>query len=86
MAKLKRRGKLYHKQTIKVTLIRTGLVISSYEAMIACVASGTDIALVPRSMLETVRESDTLAVYSPTEEPVRVQTYLVWRQGEISAD
>jgi DNA-binding transcriptional LysR family regulator len=60
------------------------LEASSYHAIIACVASGTGIALIPRSVLETVRASDNVAVYPLTEEPVRVQTYLVWRQGEAS--
>ena len=60
------------------------LELGSYHAIIACVASGTGIALVPRSVLETVRASDHIAVYPLAEEPVRVQTYLVWRHGETS--
>jgi DNA-binding transcriptional LysR family regulator len=61
------------------------LEVSSYHAIIACVASGTGIALVPRSVLEAVRASDNIAAYPPTQGPVRVQTYLVWRQGGTSA-
>jgi DNA-binding transcriptional LysR family regulator len=60
------------------------LELSSYHAIVACVAAGTGIALVPRSVLETVRASDSIAVYPLTEEHVCVQTYLVWRQGETS--
>jgi DNA-binding transcriptional LysR family regulator len=60
------------------------LELSSYHAMIACVASGTGIALVPRSVLETVRMHDSVAVYPLPEEYSRLQTYLVWRQGEVS--
>jgi len=60
------------------------LELSSYHAMVACVASGTGIALVPRSVLETVRASDSIAVYPLPEEHVRLPTYLVWRQGETS--
>jgi DNA-binding transcriptional LysR family regulator len=60
------------------------LELGSYHAIIACVASGTGIALVPRSVLETVRANDHIAVYPLAEEPVRVQTYLVWRHGETS--
>jgi len=60
------------------------LELSSYHAIVACVASGTGIALVPRSVLETVRASDSIAVYPLPEEHVRLQTYLVWRQGETS--
>ena len=60
------------------------LELSSYHAMVACVASGTGIALVPRSVLETVRVRDCIAVYALPEEYSRLQTYLVWRQGEVS--
>ena len=60
------------------------LELSSYHAMVACVASGTGIALVPRSVLETVRVRDSIAVYSLPEEHARMTTYLVWRHGEIS--
>jgi len=52
--------------------------------MVACVASGTGIALVPRSVLETMRMHDSVAVYPLPEEHGRLQTYLVWRQGEVS--
>jgi len=60
------------------------LELSSYHAIVACVASGTGIALVPRSVLETMRASDSIAVYPLTAEPVCEQTHLVWRQGETS--
>jgi DNA-binding transcriptional LysR family regulator len=60
------------------------LELSSYHAIIACVASGTGIALVPCSVLETVRASDHIAVYPLSEASVRLQTYLVWRHGETS--
>jgi DNA-binding transcriptional LysR family regulator len=60
------------------------LELHSYHAIVACVASGTGIALVPRAVLETVRASDNIAVYPLAEEPVRLPTRLVWRQGETS--
>jgi DNA-binding transcriptional LysR family regulator len=60
------------------------LELSSYHAMVACVAAGTGIAIVPRSVLETVRMHDSIAVYPMPEEQGRLQTYLVWRQGETS--
>jgi DNA-binding transcriptional LysR family regulator len=60
------------------------LELSSYHAMVACVASGTGIALVPRSVLETVRGSDSIAVHPLPAEQARITTYLVWRQGELS--
>ena len=60
------------------------LELSSYHAIVACVASGTGIALVPRSVLETVRVRDSIAVYPLPEEHTRMTTYLVWRHGELS--
>ncbi len=60
------------------------LELISYHAMVACVASGTGVALVPRSVLETVHMRDSVAVYPLPEEYGRLQTYLVWRQGEVS--
>jgi DNA-binding transcriptional LysR family regulator len=60
------------------------LELSSYHAIVACVASGTGIALVPRSVLETVRTHDSIAVYPLPEEYAHLTTYLVWRPGEHS--
>ena len=60
------------------------LELSLYHAIVACVASGTGIALVPRSVRETVHVRDSVAVYALPEEYSRLQTYLVWRQGEVS--
>jgi DNA-binding transcriptional LysR family regulator len=60
------------------------LELSSYHAMIACVASGTGIALVPRSVLETVRVSESIAAYPLPETYAQSTTSLVWRQGEMS--
>jgi DNA-binding transcriptional LysR family regulator len=60
------------------------LDLSSYHAMVACVASGTGVALVPRSVLETMHVRDSIAMYALPEEYGRLQTYLVWRQGEVS--
>jgi DNA-binding transcriptional LysR family regulator len=56
---------------------------SSVHAIIACVASRTGIALVLPTVLETMRVSDDIAVYTLAEEPGRMQTYLVWRHGEL---
>ena len=60
------------------------LELSSYHAIVACVASGTGIAIVPRSVLQTVRVSDSVAVYPVPEGQVHLKPYLVWRQGETS--
>ncbi|HWP86861.1 MAG TPA: LysR substrate-binding domain-containing protein, partial [Burkholderiales bacterium] len=39
------------------------LELSSYHAIVACAASGTGIAFIPRSVLDTVRGADNLGVY-----------------------
>lgn len=59
------------------------LDLSSYHAIVACVASGTGIALAPRSVLATIRASESVAVY-PMAKKGRVTTFLVWRKGEVS--
>jgi DNA-binding transcriptional LysR family regulator len=60
------------------------LELSSYHAIVACVASGTGIALVPGSVLETVRVRDSITAYLLPEEHARMTTFLIWRHGELS--
>lgn len=59
------------------------LDLSSYHAIIACVASGSGIAIAPRSVVETVRGGDAVSVY-PIAKKDPVTTFLVWRKGEES--
>ena len=57
------------------------LELSSYHAIVACVASGTGIAIIPESVLETVQ----CALVKRHELPkvlANVVTPLVWRTGE----
>lgn len=59
------------------------LEFASYPAIIACVAAGTGCAIAPRSVLESLRASDDVAVHPL---PARVRdnrTHLVWN-GEAS--
>lgn len=59
------------------------LEFASYQAMIACVAAGTGFAVVPRSLLATLRASQDVRQH---ELPLRIQrnrTHLVWN-GEAS--
>jgi DNA-binding transcriptional LysR family regulator len=54
------------------------LEFASYQAMVACVAAGTGFALVPRSLLATLRAASEVAQH---ELPARVRrsgTHLVW--------
>lgn len=60
------------------------LELSSYHAIVACVASGTGIAIVPRSVLDTIRGAGDVAVHSPGARIGRVATSLVWRKDESS--
>jgi DNA-binding transcriptional LysR family regulator len=60
------------------------LELSSYHAIVACVASGTGVALVPCSVLETVRGADELVVCRLGPRDGRVTTCLAWRRNESS--
>jgi DNA-binding transcriptional LysR family regulator len=54
------------------------LEFASYQAMIACVAAGTGFAIVPRSLLATLRSAQDVRQH---ELPARVRknhTHLVW--------
>jgi DNA-binding transcriptional LysR family regulator len=57
------------------------LELSSYHAIVACVASGTGIAIVPKSVLSTV-QSSRVAVYPLPKVLSNVVTPLIWRSGE----
>jgi len=59
------------------------LELSSYHAIVACVASGTGIAIVPESVLSTV-QSALVAVHSLPKVLSDVSTPVVWRTGEQS--
>jgi DNA-binding transcriptional LysR family regulator len=60
------------------------LELASYHAIVACVASGTGVAIVPRSVLETIRRGEGLAVYPLGKEKAASTTALAWRKGELS--
>jgi DNA-binding transcriptional LysR family regulator len=59
------------------------LELSSYHAIVACVASGTGIALVPESVLDTMPDTPVLRHAIPKAQ-ANITTPLVWRHGEIS--
>ena len=60
------------------------LELASYHAIVACVASGTGVAIVPRSVLETIRRDEGVTVYSLPKAAAATTTALVWRKGELS--
>lgn len=60
------------------------LELSSYHAIVACVASGTGIALIPDSVLETVQGAHVRR-HSIPKAHADIVTPLIWRVGEESA-
>jgi DNA-binding transcriptional LysR family regulator len=60
--------------------VRT-LELGSYHAIVACVASGTGIAVMPESVLETVRSAE-VARHSLPKVLGEIITPMVWRTGE----
>lgn len=60
------------------------LDLSSYHAIIACVAAGAGVALVPESVLDTMPQANVRRHAIPKAQS-QITTPLVWRRGEISA-
>jgi len=59
------------------------LELNSYHAIVACVSSGTGIALVPESVLDTMPDTPVLRHAIPNAQ-ANITTPLVWRHGEVS--
>ena len=57
------------------------LELGSYHAIVACVASGAGVAIVPHSVLATV-QSDRVAIHALPKVLGHVFTPLIWRSGE----
>src|SRR5204863_3728975 len=51
----------------------------SYHAMVACVAAGGGIALVPRSVLNGMKANPQIRLQSLPAETALAKTHLVWR-------
>jgi DNA-binding transcriptional LysR family regulator len=62
---------------------RRTLELASYHAIVACVASGAGIALVPESVLDTMPQAH-VARHALPKTLAEIRTPLVWRDGEIS--
>ena len=56
--------------------------VSSYHAIIACVAAGTGVAVVPRSVLAVVPQPEAVRLPEPL---ARINTLLIWRKEGRSA-
>lgn len=51
--------------------------VGSYHAMLACVAAGSCVSLMPRSVLELLRDPPAIHTHPVTQ----MDTWLVWRRG-----
>lgn len=61
------------------------LELSSYHAIVACVASGTGIAFAPRSVLKTIRGTQNIMVHPINNGQLKAVTSLIWRKSEVSS-
>jgi DNA-binding transcriptional LysR family regulator len=57
---------------------------ASYHAIIACVAAGTGMAVVPRSVLKVVGAEKQVVVKELPARISRARTQLIWRKGHQS--
>lgn len=56
----------------------------SYHAIIACVAAGSGIAIVPRSVIETTPGAREIRITPLPRDIARARTQLIWRTGHRS--
>jgi DNA-binding transcriptional LysR family regulator len=57
----------------------------SYHAIVACVAAGSGIAVVPKSVIRAVRPEREVRIYPLPKDIAAAKTQLVWRQGHRSS-
>lgn len=58
--------------------------MESYHGMLACVSAGAGLALMPRSMLNSMPGCTTVSVWPLSESFRYLRTWLVWRRGTVS--
>jgi len=58
--------------------------MESYHGMLACVSAGAGLALMPRSMLESMPGFTTVSVWPLTDSFRVLHTWLIWRRGTVS--
>ena len=56
----------------------------SYHAIVLCVAAGSGVALVPRSVIEGAKGAREVVINPLPQAIARARTQLVWRQGHDS--
>jgi len=57
---------------------------ASYHAIVACVAAGSGIAIVPRTVIRLVRAGRDVAIHRLPPDIAKSRTHLVWRRGHHS--
>jgi DNA-binding transcriptional LysR family regulator len=55
--------------------------LESYHGMLACVSAGAGLAVLPRSMLETMPSRDSVKAHELDEQYRKVCIYLIWHTG-----
>ncbi|AZC23325.1 MULTISPECIES: LysR family transcriptional regulator [Pseudomonas] len=60
--------------------------IESYQSMLACVIAGSGVALMARSMLDSLPGRDRVAVHPLAEPFTHSTTWLMWRRGMVGAN
>ncbi|HEY8609056.1 MAG TPA: LysR family transcriptional regulator [Noviherbaspirillum sp.] len=60
------------------------LELGSYHAIVACVAAGSGVAIVPRSVLQVVHAGTEVQAFPLPAKVARARTHLVWRAGHRS--
>ena len=58
--------------------------MESYHGMLACVSAGAGLALMPRSMLQSMPGCATVSIWPLAAEFRYLTTWLVWRRGAVS--
>ncbi|MFT3803765.1 MAG: LysR substrate-binding domain-containing protein [Burkholderiaceae bacterium] len=61
------------------------LEFASYPAIVACVAAGTGVAVVPRSVLAGLRAARSVRAHALPAHLARNRTHLLWHQDEQSS-
>ncbi|WP_026145352.1 putrescine utilization regulator PtrR [Pseudomonas asplenii] len=58
--------------------------MESYHGMLACVSAGAGLAMMPRSMLESMPGCSTVSVWPMSPDFRFLKTWLIWRRGTVS--
>lgn len=59
--------------------------LASYHAIVACVAGGSGIAIVPHALLATLRVENEVSILALPQRFARARTCLVWRKDHSSS-